>query len=623
MTDKTEFSLDISVNPASGFKPLADWVAFDLCRAYPVPGGQLLLHNTRNGKRAMVMPDVYTSLLSCRQFETLEQHVARIITVNPGMQGQQADMLKVLQRMLDSGIMVSAKKVCNQLRSEVKTVVEEKETVVPVVAIITWERPQALERLLKSIVANCDTKKFHRLYVIDDSRKAENISQNQVLVQKFASEIETPLQYFGQDEQQALLDGLVKRLPEHENAIGFLADQSRWRDHWTSALARNLALLLSCGHRLVMIDDDVICDVYDPPQPKPNITFSDSPREADFFDSEQDWASQHQPMNPDPIDRHMQCLGLSFSEALAVLGQNHLKPAGLGNATALQVSELQPDSPVLMTECGSLGCPGTNSNTWLPGMAPGSLKRMLASGKKTTNALTKRKVWSGRNQPHFAPRPNMSQITGFDNRQMLPPYLPIGRGGDRLFGYFLDFIFPTAVTLDYPWAVPHLPLPERKWRNRDLDFTPSASFPKFYFEKVMDYKSSCESDSPIDRLSALSAWFSDMAAAPAEALTNMYRDSRLSNDSVQLQQLHTLLSKADSAPVDWQNYLRNGISQLNADLDRASRKDLPIKGLPETLEGAELITFWKDTWAGFAAALRAWPEIRKAAAEIAGVKRQL
>ena len=84
----------------------------------------------------------------------------------------------------------------------------------------------------------------------------------------------------------------------------------------------------------------------------------------------------------------------------------------------------------------------------------------------------------------------MSQITGFDNREMLPPYLPIMRGEDRLFGCMLDFIFPSVITLDYPWAIPHLPLPERRWRNKDLVFTPAASFPLFFFEKLMDHKSS-------------------------------------------------------------------------------------------------------------------------------------
>lgn len=616
MTDPTEFSLSMSVNPASTFKPLPNRVAFDLCRAYPVPGGNLLLHNSRNGKRAMVKPEVYASLLFCSQFKTLDEHTAAIIERNPGMQGQQADIRKVLKSMLDAGIMLSAKDVCENLKLKVATKTESNETTMPVVAILTWERPQALERLLESIASNCDTEKFHCLYVIDDSRETENISRNRALTDRFISRIAAPLKYFGQAEQQSLLDKLVKQLPEHGNAIHFLADQSRWNDYWTAGLSRNLALLLSCGRRLVMIDDDAICEVYSPPDQKPDITFSDDPREAMFFGSELEWAHLRQPINPDPINRHMQCLGLTFSEALSMLGQHHLKPSGFSNAKTLQLSELQADSAVLVTECGSLGCPGTLTNTWLPGMAPASLKRMLASEEKTTHALSGRKVWSGRNKPHFAPRPNMSQITGYDNRQQLPPYLPFIRGQDRLFGFMLDFIFPTSVTLDYPWAIPHLPIPDRQWRDQDLSFKPADSFPMFFFDKIIEYKSFCPSASPGDRLLNLSTWFNDMATAHPDSLISMYRDMRLRGDSERLQQLTTLLATAESAPVNWQNYLRNGISQLNADLDLTSREDFKVRGLPATMETDELITFWKSVWIDFASALKAWPEIRSAAAKI-------
>ena len=617
MSDKTGFSLNIDVSPTS-FKPIPDRIAFDLCKAYPVPGGNLLLHNTRNGKRAMVMPEVHATLVSCNQFQTLDQHVANIVERNPGMLDQQADIRNVLQTMLDSGIMVSAKNLCDTLTRKPETPDEGEVIHSPVVAIITWERPEALERLLASIVSNCSTNKLHHLYVIDDSRKAENISQNRTLVERFASRIEAPLQYFGQDEQQSLLDDLAKRLPKHENAIRFLADQSKWRNHWTSGLARNLALLLSCGRRLVMMDDDSLCDVFDPAQPKPDITFSDEPREADFFANEQDWATRHQPMNPDPVDRHMQCLGLTFSEALDVLGQNHLNPVGFTNATTLLTSELHADSPVLMTECGSLGCPGTGSNTWLPDMAPASLKRMLISERKTNNALNSRFVWVGRNQPHFAPRPNMSANTGFDNRQLLPPYLPITRGEDRLFGYLLDFMFPNAVTLDYPWAVPHLPIPLREWRNKDCDFTPGHSFPRFFFEKVMDQKSACLAQSPSERLSALSAWFNELASASDDTLVTMYRHARLHTISTQLQHLSSLLAENDSAPADWQDYLKNGIGQLNKAMDQTSLQDFPVRGLPRAMEGTELIDFWREIWSGFAAALNAWPDIREAAVDIVG-----
>ncbi len=605
----------MSVNPAITFKPLPDKVVFDLCRAYPVPGGKLLLHNTRNGKRAMVKPEVYASLLLCNEFKTFEEHTAAIIERNPGMQGQQADIRKVLKSMLDSGIMLSAKNVCDKLKLKVENKTG-KENTAPVVAILTWERPQALERLLESIASNCDTENLHRLYVIDDSHKAENISQNQVLTNRFASEISAPLQYFGRSEQRSLISGLEKKLPEHEDAIHFLAESSRWNDHWTAGLSRNLALLLSCGRRLVMMDDDAICDVYDSPWQKSDITFSGNPREAAFFGSEQEWAHLQQPINPDPINRHMQCLGLTFSEALTVLGQNHLKPAGFANATALQISELQSDSAILVTECGSLGCPGTGNNTWLPNMATASLKRMLASGKKTTQALGSRKVWSGRSQPHFAPHSNMSQITGFDNRRMLPPYLPIMRGQDRLFGYMLDFIFPESLVLDYPWAVPHLPIPDRRWLDKDLNFTPADSFPMFFVEKIIEYKSSCSSTSPGDRLSALATWFNDMATTSADSLTAMYFDSRLSRDSMLLKKLTSLLAMAEATPVNWQNYLRNGITQLNTDLDRVSSEDFKVKGFPATLDGDDLITFWKEVWGDYATALKAWPEIRDAATEI-------
>lgn len=615
MTNKNEFSLDIAVNPASGLKPLPDLLVFDLCRAYPMSDGNLLLLNARNNKRVVVMPEVYASLLSCSRFQTLDQHVANIIELNPGMQGQQNDIRNVLQNMLDNGMMVSAKSVTKNLTGAVSSPPGDSGSDKPVVAIITWERPDALERLLKSIAANCVTGDFHRLYVIDDSREASNISRNQALVKELAPDMETSVQYFGRDEQHSLLKKLVKQLPDHEQALRFLADPARWVNHWTSGLARNLALLLSCGHRLVMMDDDTICDVYDPPRVRPNVSLSDEVREADFFSSEQDWAALRQPINPDPVKRHMQCLGLSFSDALKVLGETNLKPTGLTNATALMVSELSADSPVLMTECGSLGCPGTNSNTWLPDMAPASLKLMLISERKTANALKQRQVWSGRSQPHFSPRPNMSPITGFDNRQMLPPYLPINRSEDRLFGLMLDFIFPAAVSLDYPWAIPHLPMPERKWEDRDLDFTPGDSFPAFFFEKVLEHKSNCYSNSHVDRLSALAGWFNEMAAAPAETLVEMYRDARLRSDSDLLQHLGTLLSEAGSSPVGWQNYLRNGISHLNKDLDKASRDDLPVRGMPSGMEGEELIEFWKQTWAEFSAALDAWPEIRKAAAE--------
>jgi len=616
MIDKTDFSVNIDVNPAMGLKPLPDWIAFDVCKPYAVPGGSLLLHNSRNGKRAMVRPDVFPTLVNCSEFQTLDTHVNNIIEKQPTLQEHRADIRGVFEQMLESGIMRSAKSIVDELKNDPGAVDESLTRDKPVAAIITWERPQALKRLLQSIVANCQTGNLHCLYVIDDSRTDENIQKNQAVVVEFSEQLDTPLHYFGQADQQAFIGKLSAKLPAHEDAIRFLIDQGLWHDHWTSGLARNWAMVLSSGRRLLALDDDVICDVYDPPGLKPNITLSDAKRESDFFAGEGEWAHLRQAINPDPLDRHMQCLGLTLSQAIDVLGQQHLKAASLENATTIHANEFRADSPVLITEAGSLGCPGTSNNTWLPYMNSASLKKMLASQKKTSNALNTRKVWSGRSHPHFSPRSNMSQIIGMDNRQLLPPYIPIARGEDRLFGFMVDYIFPTFVALDYPWAVPHLPIPDREWQHKDLKFDLGPIFPFFFVDKVLEHRSTCQSHSPQDRLENLAALYRDLAGTSPESLLTMHQDNTLECGAEKLKTLDKLLAAAESAPVDWQNYLRNGLKQLDVDLNAASRDDFPVKGYPGNLGTEDMVSFWKETWVEFAEALSVWPEIRRAAAEL-------
>mgnify|MGYP007103418347 FL=1 len=98
----------------------------------------------------------------------------------------------------------------------------------------------------------------------------------------------------------------------------------------------------------------------------------------------------------------------------------------------------------------------------------------------------------------------------------------------------------------------------------------------------------------------------------------MYRDSRLKYDVETLQQLRALLSTAESAPAEWQDYLRNGIEQLERDVDGVSRADFDVNILPTATAHNEPVDFWKDFWRGFASALTAWPQIRKAAVDVMG-----
>jgi hypothetical protein len=180
----------------------------------------------------------------------------------------------------------------------------------------------------------------------------------------------------------------------------------------------------------------------------------------------------------------------------------------------------------------------------------------------------------------------------------------------------LDFVMPNGVTLDYPWAVPHLPMPRRAWQAADWDFTPADSFPWFFAKQLLTWKSNCLGAEPETRFDNLATYFHDLAAAPAAALSARHRDHVLSQTSAQLRHLEKLLAEAEKAPTAWKHYLEQGIGQLKDGLDRYSRKELPLKGQPPGLAGKELVGFWRDTWSGFADCLQAWPQIREAAAAL-------
>ena len=75
--------------------------------------------------------------------------------------------------------------------------------------------------------------------------------------------------------------------------------------------------------------------------------------------------------------------------------------------------------------------------------------------------------WLGQNGHAFARTATMSQITGLDNSVSLPPYFPVFRGEDLLFGTMLRYLFPVGVVLDYDWGIPHLQLVRRPLDGND------------------------------------------------------------------------------------------------------------------------------------------------------------
>ena len=109
MTEKTEFSFDVTLNQSMSHPPAAAplW-AFDDCKAYPLPDRTVLIRNPHNGRSAIAMPEVLSALSLCREFRSLEDHVARVEEGMPQLRGQPDEIRRVLEAMQREGMLVSA-----------------------------------------------------------------------------------------------------------------------------------------------------------------------------------------------------------------------------------------------------------------------------------------------------------------------------------------------------------------------------------------------------------------------------------------------------------------------------------------------------------------------------------
>jgi hypothetical protein len=415
-----------------------DLFVLDLLTVLDLPDGSILARNKRNGRQMVLPLDVYSAIAQCSSFRSQEGHANELVRRNPSASGRQSEIHSLLQSIRQGGLTLPAAEVCDRLASSVKAEsVDDK----PVVVIITCDRPDALQRLLQSLLANSDQERMQSCYVIDDSRDAENRTRNRNIAREFTSKLSVGVRYLGEDEASGIMAALIERLPHHEKMIRFLIDRQRWASFWTAGIARNISQLVSVGCPVIILDDDVLFEVFDPPFTDPGVEFSTREREIQLFRDRKEWQGMQATRNPDLIGRHMQCLGLSLPDALSVLGIEKLDPQALAHAGAAMANRLQRSSRVLITQCGSFGDPGTGTNRWLATMNPTSRERLLGSPGLLEHALNERNCWMGRTRPVFEASANISQATGLDNRGYLPPYFPIDRGQDRLFGYMVEFIF--------------------------------------------------------------------------------------------------------------------------------------------------------------------------------------
>jgi hypothetical protein len=586
--------------PDAGGTGPSPLVAFTGCRIVPINGGLSMLINTVSGKQQLIANDVLSALVNCSQYDSVAGHVARICRLRPDLAARREVIEGTLKQLLQAGILLTAASRLDALREG-----DACRRAPTRVIVLTADRPATLERLLESLLQSSGLSAHSDLLVIDDSRDAAHAARNREQVEAFNLRSAKTMVYVGPESQAAIAAHLRDALtPEQVESVDFLLARERWAGAPTYGRARSLALLLSVGFRAICLDDDILCRAVASPDQRASLRFGHAgERKAIFYPRWEHMDAEAVYLDTSPLQLHAEVLGRSLAEVTRQTAEIDL--AGCEAPMAMQ---FDGQSRILVSQCGSWGDPGTADPHWALRLQRESLELLASSGSSLGALLEARACWFGCSGPTVMKSPFMSQMTGLDNTQLLPPYFPAFRAEDQLFGSLLNALHPHSAAFEFPWGVPHRPPVERGPGSlrQPVPAAPGLGLVARLVDAQVDYAAR---QRPEDNLEAVADLLQRYASYSPDALEGEFRAVFALAQGEQFQHLQALKAATGELPApNWQAYLDRAVEEMQRALQVP--QTLVSLGHGSGLDRQQVYERLCNDARGFAGALRAWPAMR-------------
>lgn len=505
-----------------------------------------------SGERHVLTHHVLQTLDQCREFRTIEEHVARVTSVVPGLT-QHDRIRKGLEGLASTGLLVADADYLASLEREP----ESHSRSLHAIYIRACDRPQQLRSLLDSL-ANYE-RRFRvarNVILLDDSTEERNRDTNRDLLREFARAVGNPVSYIGPVERAKLRQRLVKAVPHAASSLEWLLDRGPRTRSGGGGRSWNLALLLSAGRMFAMLDEDFRlplhrhADVQSGLEPNPAVAAS-----ARFYRRLEEALVGGEEETQDPFEAHLQVcgdrLGAAVTQEEYRLSRDSLRGINLG-----RLEHLRGDARVLHTMNGTCGSSGAESALWLYHLDAESRAEFWVDRESYLRNIEAQSLWYGNLRAKPAPQASFTPFL-FDNREMLPCTNPDGRGEDGIASAATQFCHPGSLVVHLPTAMGHAQESDRQ-RSQVTMAAHTPRFNHFLRDYVTNQLGSAKAAGAGRRLELLGALTADLAAADDATLISSLSEylSFVRADVVErLQNQFELL--ADQAPVYWQADVRS------------------------------------------------------------------
>lgn len=456
---------------------------------------------------------------------------------------------------------------------------------------MTRDRLPSLIACLESYAGNCRRHARSPDFVVsDDSPGPEAADRTKVELRRLATRCNARVRYAGRQDKSRFADALAAESGVSREIISFALFGDE-RCPLATGANRNSLLLDAAGALMLSVDDDTLCQVA-------------APRECE--------TAQSSFPGYDPTafwffpDRTQAIQSLSFVDA-DVLGCHEEMLGRAVDGTGGRVA---------MTLNGLAGDSGMASPRYYLTLTGASRDRLVASEQAYRSAMESREVLRSVRQPTVTPGPFcMTTFLGLDNRDLLPPFFPVQRNSDGIFGLTLSKCLDSSHVAFLPWILLHLPDPPRAFAPDEIwADAANVRMADIVIASIMDHQNLTGDATVAARLADLGEhlrWLGSLDYPDFEARLRAQHQIR---NFTFLMALHSQLHTYGASP----NYWADDVNRMIEMISRASSAadHLVPRDLRQGCDAGAARLLSQELVAKYGEVLVAWPAMVAAAKRV-------
>jgi hypothetical protein len=462
-----------------------------------------------------------------------------------------------------------------------------------VVGIVTRDREAALRDGVVSYLTNCrQHARTPEVVIADGSDQPDSGARIRNALQSVRRGGEA-IRYAGFAERLRYAEALQRESSVDPDVIEFALFGDPRCARSTGA-NRNALLVDTLGSLVFSADDDTLCRPRALPAVSEGASFTRAydPTEFWFFPDRRQALEFGTPADVDVLGSHEPFLGRTLAE--------------LGD-------ESEASGAVTLTLQGLVGDSGMGSPRYFLTLEGPSRARLLASRDSYHSALRSREVWRA------APRPTvastafcMTPFFGFDNRRLLPPFFPVERNSDGVFGLMVHRYVAGSHVAFLPLALVHDPQEPRSFEENEAR-TEAAGIrvADVLIATILSHNAGSDEEGDAGRLRRLATYLSDVGSLASADFEAFVRTALQMRTLTAMTLLETRLREYAGVPDFWADDVRGLIATLRG---TTARRDYIVPSdlcRGRDLDGARDLTrelVWK-----YGELLNAWPALVKSA----------